>query len=135
MKERHFIAFKFSKSNHIICRARINGVSAQLLIDTGASNSCINVQLQEHFKLRVKGYSFDAAGAGRDKMEAIASRKAKLQLGRHAVGKMGFILIDLTHINKILESQGVVSIEGILGADFLKKHKASIDYRNKKIWF
>jgi len=43
-------------------------------------------------------------------------------------------LLDLTHINTTLSSQGALPIEGIIGADFLKKNKVVVDYRNRKLW-
>ena len=134
MKARPSVSLQLIKTRHIVCKAHINGVACQLLIDTGASSSCIHSKLQEHFKLRSKGDPFDAAGASKGKMEAIMTAKSKLQLGRHEVGKLGFVLLDLTHINVTLSSQGASPIEGIIGADFLKKNKAMIDYRNKKLW-
>jgi hypothetical protein len=134
MKTRTFVSLQFTKTRHLICRAQINNVSANLLIDTGASNSCMNSNLREKFQLQIKGNPFDAAGANQEKMQAIMTRKCKLRLGRHDVGKLGFVLLDLTHINKTLSSQGVKPIEGILGADFLKKNKTIIDYRLRKLW-
>lgn len=134
MKARPSVSLQLTKTRHIVCKAHINGVACQLLIDTGASSSCIHSKLQEHFKLRSKGDPFDAAGASKGKMEAIMTAKSKLQLGRHEVRKLGFVLLDLTHINLTLSSQGASPIEGIIGADFLKKNKAMIDYRNKKLW-
>ncbi len=90
--------------------------------------------LKKKFRLRSKGDSFDAAGASQGKMPAFLTRKATLKLGRHDVGKLAFVLLDLSHINKTLISQGALPIEGILGADFLKKKKVSIDYRTQKLW-
>ena len=133
MKTQRSISIQFTKTRHIICKAHINGVAAQLLIDTGASSSCVHSKLQEHFKLRIKGDAFDAAGASHGKMKAVLTRKSKLQVGRHEVGKQAFVLLDLTHINATLETQGADPIEGIIGADFLKKNKVVIDYRNRKL--
>ena len=135
MKTQRSVSIQFTKTRHIICKAHINGVPAQLLIDTGASSSCIHSKLQEYFKLRVRGDSFDAAGASQGKMKAILTRKSKLQLGRHEVGKQAFVLLDLTHINATLETQGATPIEGIIGADFLKKNKVIIDYAKKRLLF
>ena len=134
MKARPSVSLQLTKTRHIVCKAHINGEASQLFIDTGASSSCIHSKLQEHVKLRSKGDPFDAAGASKGKMEAIMTAKSKLQLGRHEVRKLGFVLLDLTHINLTLSSQGASPIEGIIGADFLKKNKAMIDYRNKKLW-
>ena len=133
MKTQRSVSIQFTKTRHIICKAHINGVAAQLLIDTGASSSCLHSKLQEHFKLRIKGDAFDAAGASHGKMKAVLTRKSKLQLGRHEVGNQAFVLLDLTHINGTLETQGAAPIEGIIGADFLKKNKVVIDYRNRKL--
>ena len=68
MKHASFISLKISKTKHLLCRARINGHSAVLLVDTGASNSCIHSELQEAFQLKIKGDPFDAAGASEGKM-------------------------------------------------------------------
>jgi predicted aspartyl protease len=134
MNIRPSVSLQITKTRHIICKAHINGVACQLLVDTGASSSCIHSKLQDHFKLRSKGDPFDAAGASKGKMEAILTRKSKLQLGRYEVGKLSFVLLDLTHINSTLSSQGSSAIDGIIGADFLKKNKAVIDYRMRKLW-
>ena len=135
MKTQRSVSIQFTKTRHIICKAHINGVAAQLLIDTGASSSCVHSELQEHFKLRMKGEAFDAAGAGHGKMKAVLTRKSKLQLGRHEVGKQAFVLLDLTHVNATLETQGTAPMEGIIGADFLKKNKVVIDYAKKRLLF
>ena len=133
MKETLFIALSQTKTKHLLCRARINGIAAVLLIDTGASNSCIHSKLQDLYKLKKKGAAFDAAGASEGKMTAVSTHQCELILGRHQVGKHTFVLLDLSHINETLQSQGAKKIDGIIGADFLIKHKASIDYRTRKL--
>ena len=60
MRSASFISLKFTKTKHLVCRARINGFNASLLVDTGASKSCIHSDLQELFQLTPKGDSFDA---------------------------------------------------------------------------
>ena len=83
--------------------------------------------------LKKKGAAFDAAGASEGKMTAVSTHQCELILGRHQVGKHTFVLLDLSHINETLQSQGAKKIDGIIGADFLIKHKASIDYRTRKL--
>jgi len=127
------IKIKLTKTRHLICQARINGSKAILLIDTGASNSCIAMSEKDHFKIKEKGDAFEASGAGKDKVKAILGHKCDLKLGRHAVGKHSFILLDMEHINATLAHENAKPIDGILGADFLKKKRAVIDYRNKTL--
>lgn len=122
------------KTQHFICRARINGAKAHLLIDTGASNSCMDLEHKERFKLEKIGASFEASGAGEDKMKAAFSNDCKLQLGKYTMGLFAFMLLDMQHINKSLLAQNSKPIDGILGADFLTKNKALIDYAHHYLW-
>ncbi|MEC7619743.1 MAG: hypothetical protein VX714_03295, partial [Bacteroidota bacterium] len=66
-----------------------------------------------------------------DKVKAIMGHQCDLILGRHAMGKQAFVLLDMQHINATLMNENVEPINGILGADFLKKNHAIIDYKNK----
>ena len=133
MNINNYVTLRFTKTKHILCRARINRINAILLIDTGASNSCIHSKLKEQFKLKSKGDPFDASGASEGKMTATMTQKCVLHLGRHKIGKHAFVLLDLTHINETLLSQRTSSIDGILGADFLMKKKIIIDYRRRRL--
>lgn len=128
-----YVTLRFTKTKHLLCSARINRIKAILLIDTGASNSCIHSKLKEQFGLRSKGHSFDASGASEGKMTATMTKKCELYLGRHKIGKHAFVLLDLTHINQTLLSQRTNSIDGILGADFLMKKKIIIDYGKRRL--
>ena len=74
------IQLKVTKTRHLICRARINGVKAVLLIDTGASNSCIALSEKEKFNVKEKGDPFKASGAGKDKVEAVLGHQCDLIL-------------------------------------------------------
>lgn len=122
------------KTQHFICRARINGAKAHLLIDTGASNSCMNLANKERFNLEKIGASFEASGAGEDKMKAAFSNNCKLQLGKYTIGVFTFMLLDMQHINNSLLAQNAKTIDGILGADFLTENKALIDYAHHYLW-
>ncbi|MGA1029725.1 MAG: aspartyl protease family protein [Flavobacteriaceae bacterium] len=134
-KQRGSVKLYKNKTQHLVCTARINGVSAKLLIDTGASSSCLNKTFQEQFALEIEGQPFEAAGASEGKMQAIYSKASSLHLGRFNTGKHSFVLLDMSHINTTLKNQGVAPIEGILGADFFFERKAQIDYQNRRLYF
>ena len=48
---KYSISFKILSTNHIIIDAKVNNVDGKFLIDNGASNSCIDVNKSEKFKL------------------------------------------------------------------------------------
>ena len=122
------------KTQHLICFGSINNVKATFLIDTGASNSCISIENIDVYDLKTEGEKFEASGASDKKMEAILSKECKFKLGRFSMKKQKFVLLDLNHINSLLESQNVKKINGIIGAEFLKAAKAIIDYDNLNLF-
>jgi len=135
MKKKFYCKLRVTKTKHLWCAARVNGKNAVLLVDTGASNSCIHSELQEHFELILKGEPFDAAGASAGKMKATLTSKCKLELSKDSADKHAFVLLDLNHVNQTLQNQGTRKIDGILGADFLKRKKAVIDYGERMLYF
>ncbi len=132
LNKQQFVKVKLYKikTQHLICFGSINNVKATFLIDTGASNSCISIENIDVYDLKTEGEKFEASGASDKKMEAILSKECKFKLGRFSMKKQKFVLLDLNHINSLLESQNVKKINGIIGAEFLKATKAIIDYDN-----
>ena len=132
LNKQQFVKVKLYKikTQHLICFGSINNVKATFLIDTGASNSCISLENIDVYDLKTEGEKFEASGASDKKMEAILSKECRFKLGRFSMKKQKFILLDLNHINSLLESQNVKKINGIIGAEFLKATKAIIDYNN-----
>ena len=132
LNKQQFVKVKLYKikTQHLICFGSINNVKATFLIDTGASNSCISLENIDVYDLKTEGEKFEASGASDKKMEAILSKECKFKLGRFSMKKRKFVLLDLNHINSLLESQNVKKINGIIGAEFLKATKAIIDYDN-----
>ncbi len=122
------------KTQHLICFGSINNIKATFLIDTGASNSCISLENIDVYDLKTEGEKFEASGASDKKMEAILSKECRFKLGRFSMKKQKFVLLDLNHINSLLESQNVKKINGIIGAEFLKAAKAIIDYDNLNLF-
>ena len=132
LNKQQFVKVKLYKikTQHLICFGSINNVKATFLIDTGASNSCISIENIDVYDLKTEGEKFEASGASDKKMEAILSKECGFKLGRFSMKKQKFVLLDLNHINSLLESQNVKKINGIIGAEFLKATKAIIDYDN-----
>ena len=62
------------KSNHIYCKMELNSVQGIFLIDSGASNSCIDIERQDKFKLDRFKKSYSASGAGNEKFDAYKTK-------------------------------------------------------------
>src|SRR5690606_8846373 len=125
------IKLRFTKTNHFEIKATINGVKGLFILDTGASSSCIGFDDAEHFKLEVKASDIKASGAGATNMLTRISKQNTLKIGRWKKDKVTFVLFDLSHVNIALTTHNAQPVNGIIGADILKKAKGIIYYDKK----
>lgn len=121
-------------TNHFEVKAKINGVKGRFILDTGASNSCIDINLAEKFKLTFKDSETKAAGAGATGMETKISEKNSLKIKEWKYKALNIVLLDLSHVNTALTEHNAEPVDGIIGADVLKKGKAVIDYGNNNLF-
>lgn len=128
------VKLKLTRTNHFEIKATINGVNGLFILDTGASNSCVGFEAIEPFKLKAKDSKVKAAGAGAIDMLTQISRKNTLKIGKWKQQKVPLILFSLTHVNTALVSHKAQPVDGIIGADVLKKAKAIIDYDKKYVY-
>ena len=128
------IKLHLTKTNHFEIKVSLNGEKGLFILDTGASNSCVGFEAIENFKLKAKDSEIKAAGAGATDMTTQISKKNKLKIGKWKKDKVALILFNLTHVNTALVSHDAKPVDGIIGADILKKAKAVIDYNNKHLF-
>lgn len=128
------VKLKLTKTNHFEINATINGVKGLFILDTGASNSCIGFEDVETFNLKAEDSEVRAAGAGATDMETKISKKNKIKIGKWKKNKIALILFNLTHINTALLNYNAKPVNGIIGADILKRAKAIIDYDKKFVY-
>ncbi|MCK8481021.1 retropepsin-like aspartic protease [Psychroserpens algicola] len=128
------VKLKLTKTNHFEIKAKINGVTGLFILDTGASNSCVGFDAIETFNLIAKDSEVKAAGAGATDMLTQVSKKNTLKIGKWKKEKVALILFNLTHVNTALTTHNAQPVDGIIGADILKKSKAIIDYEKKYLY-
>ena len=128
------IKLKKTKTNHLEVKAEINGIKGRFILDTGASNSCVGLDLIDYFKLEAKESDTKAAGAGATDMETQQSENNSLKVDKWKTDKCHLVLFDLSHVNTALMQHNAKKVQGIIGADILQKGKAFIDY-NKSLLY
>lgn len=128
------IPLVFTETNHFEIIAKINGISGKFILDTGASNTCVGMDKIDFFRMASEATDIKAAGAGATEMETLISSKNKIQIGDWKKGKLKIVLFDLVHVNQALVSHKALPVDGIIGADVLKKGKAVIDYNKKCLY-
>ena len=129
LKKRYIkIPLVLTATNHMEVTATINGVTGRFILDTGASNTCVGFDKIDFFNLTSKASKIKAAGAGATDMETLVSTKNVLEIDGWQKKKLKIVLFDLVHVNSALIAHKALPVDGIIGADILKKGKAVIDY-------
>lgn len=128
------IPLTLTETNHFEIAAKINGITGRFILDTGASNTCVGMDKIAFFDLVSETSDVKAAGAGATEMETLVSNKNKIKIGDWKKNRLKIVLFDLVHVNKALTSHNALPVDGIIGADILKKGKAVIDYDKKSLY-
>ena len=82
LKRKGYVKIKLKKinTNHFEVKAKINGIKGRFILDTGASNSCVEITLAEKFKLDVEDSETKAAGAGAIGMDTKISSEKQIRI-------------------------------------------------------
>jgi predicted aspartyl protease len=128
------IKFKVSKTNHLLVDGSVNGVKGKFILDTGASNSCVDFENVSHFKLTTAASKTRAAGAGAIGMFTQIANDNVLKLGRWQYKGFHLVVFDMSHVNAALKEHKAGAVQGILGADVLLEGKAIVDYANNCLY-
>ena len=120
---------------HIMVKGLIHGKEARFLIDTGASRSVFDPKTISTF---IDDLTFEkkegiTAGVGSSDLESATFRIDAFSLGDMEIFDYEAVALDLENIHEMYGKLGLPHIDGILGGDLLKRHKAVINYRNKKL--
>ncbi|MCA6421540.1 MAG: clan AA aspartic protease [Flavobacterium sp.] len=122
--------FKVSKTQHLLIKAKINGVTGNFILDTGASNSCVGFEGIDYFNLTAGKSKTKASGAGATGMKTQLAKNNSLKIGRWKTDEFHLVIFDMTHVNEALQQHKAKPVQGIIGADILLEGKAIIDYYN-----
>ena len=84
LQKKNYVRIPLRKlvTNHLELDATINGVQGTFILDTGASNSCVGIDMIEFFNLDAKESDTKAAGAGAIDMETQQSEHNTLKIGK-----------------------------------------------------
>ena len=123
----------FLETKHYLVEANVNSIKGRFILDTGASNSCICTSLEDKFKVISKESKEKASSANSEMTHTKISKSNTIQIGKWE-DKINLISFDMNHINNALSQKKVSPIDGILGADILKKSNSILDYKSNKLF-
>ena len=133
MKKENTISFLLTNSNHILIQCEVNHVLGIFIVDTGASNSCINYFSASKFEIEFKASNEKASSATDEINEIFSSNNNILKIGNFQKNDFDLVLFDMTFINNSLKEKGVSQVDGIIGSDILNELNACVNYKKKEI--
>ena len=126
---------KLDDGFHLLVNIRVNGKPARMLIDTGASKTVFDKTRIVRFLSKKKFEKHDklSTGLGTSNMKSHLAMIEKITIGKTEIKNYRSVVIDLSHVNVAYSQLKQKPIDGVLGSDILKQHKAIIDYGNKNL--
>ena len=121
------VAFRLS-NNLIIVEASINGVSASMILDTGAGRTVISQTKARSIGLSEGRESCTGRGAGGE-VEMASANIDSLAIGSMSKHDFTSVTMDMSDLHEQLESE----VHGIIGFDFLSEFKLTIDYPKRQL--
>ncbi len=120
---------------HVMVKGMIHGKEANFLIDTGASRSVFDPKTIATF---INNVTFEkkegmTAGVGSSDLESATFNIDVFSIGEMEIHDYEAVALDLENIHEMYDKLGLPRIDGILGGDLLKRHKAVINYKAKKL--
>ena len=123
-----------NNSYHLLVSGTINDKKYDLLIDTGASHTIFDATLIPELPVNEIEYSeIRSTGISVGELNARIGCIETFKLGDLQHTNWIVILIDLTHVNEMYNNLTDKVVAGLIGSDFLLKHKAVIDYKKREL--
>lgn len=120
---------------HLLMHAIINGYKANVLIDTGASRTIIDLSRAGYYleNNEILKYEKFFTGMGAGKIDTYVTTIPQLALGDTVMKDLEILLIDMSSLNASYALYDMPRLDMVLGGDLLLKLSAVIDYQNKTL--
>lgn len=125
-----------SEMFYLLVPITLNKRKGILLVDTGASRTVFDTEQFKRFKTKSKIIvsPMNSAAAGGNLNTQLTLLK-KLQVDKITLKNYVPGIADLSHMNGMFTSFKYEPIDGVLGADVLRSHGATLDFKNKTLSF
>ncbi|HEY4798058.1 MAG TPA: retropepsin-like aspartic protease [Bacteroidia bacterium] len=126
---------KLQDGVHLLVQLRVNGKTASLVLDTGASHTVFDRTQIKKFIQEENFESHDnlSVGLGTNDMKSHLIVLDNIQIGKLEIRKKKSVVIDLSHLNIAYEKMNKKPVDGVLGSDILQKYRAVIDYGKRVV--
>ncbi|MFV0344966.1 MAG: aspartyl protease family protein [Bacteroidales bacterium] len=116
---------------HLVLPSEINGEKWYWIIDTGASNSTVNRDYSQLFsEITPMQEQLVTASEFIEDGTLESAVIGMVDFGSFRIKDLSVVLIDIKHICDIFEKEIDIKVCGLLGADFMFRHKVKMDFES-----
>lgn len=129
------IPVRLNAIGHLEVDVRIDDIKARFLIDTGASNTVIDIGFAKEKLLEFASIEELGGGVGTSQMVLFHKQVDLFKINDFEIPSFDLYATDFTHVKDSLAKKGITEpCHGVIGADILIKYKAKINYKKKKLY-
>lgn len=120
---------------HLFVKGKWKGIPINIIIDTGASHTCFDVDFYKTHCAEETTLNNDGlnVGIGTSELKTQLAPMTNLKIGRFNVHDFHVVLLSLEHVNNAYKSVNIPTAQCILGSDFFVAYSAIIDYSLQKM--
>ncbi len=129
------VALTLKQPLAITCPARVNHQPVEMLVDTGAVWSSLDVRQLDRLGLRALPTLAKVSGAGETGTRSVAMAEVKsFALGEVLLKDVNFAVMDLSDWGLAAPGKGLSGVQGILGGSELVVNSVLIDCHGLRLW-
>ncbi len=129
------IPLKLNAIGHLEAEVKIDDIRACFLVDTGASNTVIDIGFAKENLLEFASMEELGGGVGTSEMKIFHRQVAVFKINDFDIPSFDLYATDFTHVKDSLAKKGITEpCNGVIGADILIKYGAKINYKKKKLY-
>lgn len=119
----------------IMVEAWLNGRQARMIVDTGASRTCIDPEWLARFvdHPQVEHREGQTVGVGGQQAEQQVVSIESFSIGDATLKDLEVAVVDLGNVRDFGSRNGLPDFVGIVGGDVLRRLRASISYRRRTL--
>ena len=121
-----------TRTGHITVTLQVNGKPCVFLVDTGGGATLIDLSKKDQYGLEVQALRDYAAGIG--SASPLVRTTGVFGINGKEIRNDSLFLMDISYINAEFKRNRSRRVDGVLGTDFLEKHKAIIDYSRSALY-
>ncbi len=126
------VRLRVEPGGHAMIPLRANRKVMRFLLDTGVARTALDIEAARFLGVEVREGNGDVSALA-DNVKARKATVGDIELGRHGARNVPVIVFDLNR-GRVRAGPRRKPVDGLLGADLLKRFGAVVDYRNQVLF-